>query len=102
MIFGGLAMLAEGMERHRREVGTATRSAGRVVLWRLGGAAALTATYPVCVSGFGLSVGVVVWLGLASLAMTALVFGSPVAPRRARQLLPAATLVGVAIVLLAL
>jgi hypothetical protein len=102
LTFGGLAMLAQGIDRHHREVWDAPLPPGRAPFWRIGGAAVLGAAYGVVVMGFGLSIGLAVQLGLASLALPALAFGLAFAPRRSRPLLLAAPLVGVVIAAIAL
>lgn len=102
LTFGGFATLAQGLDRHHREFWNAPLRAGRAPLWRLGGGAILAAAYVVAVLGFGLSVGLLVWLALGSLAMLALAFGLPFAPRRLKPFLLATPLVGLAVVLAAL
>ncbi len=99
---GGVAALSQGIERHHREFWNAPVPPERAALWRLGGAAILAAAYVVCVLGFGVSVGVVVWLGLGSLALLALTFGLPFAPRPLRLLMLSAPLAGGVVVLTAL
>lgn len=64
----GFTALALAMDRHHRQVCQRTPSRRQRVWLRVQGAAGLTAALTLCIARVGWGVGIVIWLGLLTLA----------------------------------
>lgn len=69
----GFAALALAMDRHHRQVRKRTPTGRQRVFLRVTGVVGLTAALALCVVGAGWGTGVVVWLGLLTVAALAMV-----------------------------
>lgn len=84
LALAGQIALARSMRRYQGQLWSAPPAAGSRRLWRAAGACELLAAYGVCIMGWGISVGLVVFAGLAGAAGAALAFALPYAPRAVR------------------
>ena len=69
--FTGMACLAVGMERHYRRVWGGVPPRGALTCYRRRGWALLISALLPCLSGWGPSIGIVVWTGLLTVSLPA-------------------------------
>ncbi len=80
LIVFGMGALALGMARHYQQVFGTPAPAGSARRWRLAGSGALALALLCCTVGWGVAIGIVLWVGL--LAVGVLVSALALAGRR--------------------
>lgn len=95
LAYAGFAALCLAMERHHGEVfGTRRIPPRRRAVLRPAGWALLAASFPVCIAGWGWTLGPVAWCGALTAAALPIVLLLPYRPRAVAVLAPTLPILG--------